>query len=355
MLVFLLVALLALAVFALLFGNSPSFRSTPLHRVYLLLVHINAVAISYVSANEQLYIFLRWLVPIFYVGVVSFCLYLFFTAVYPQLQRQHLLGAWLQIYITLTVLLVVVSTELTTFSDPGELQRVQLNSALAKFPDDGLIFFGRDCKTCGWQKPARSKHCSVCNRCVLRFDHHCIWINNCVGQNNYRWFLFYLWANINMMIYGAWLCWILLAGQPWEKGLWRLIVGSSHSNKVAGILLILGVIFLFITLAFTALHVRYMYLGVTTNEADKWGEIEYLIELGVLFFARDLGVYLERASVTDGSGVFQVVYISLDDEKVIIGEGQELLHSLVEIRLVLELTNIYDKGFWNNVYERILD
>lgn len=37
------------------------------------------------------------------------------------------------------------------------------------------------CKKCHEIKPPRAHHCSICDTCVLKMDHHCPWINNCVG------------------------------------------------------------------------------------------------------------------------------------------------------------------------------
>ena len=49
-----------------------------------------------------------------------------------------------------------------------------------------------ECKYCGTFKPLRAHHCSICNICILRMDHHCPWISNCIGQNNQRFFILFL-------------------------------------------------------------------------------------------------------------------------------------------------------------------
>lgn len=50
----------------------------------------------------------------------------------------------------------------------------------------------RFCNTCNIIKPMRAKHCRYCDRCVYRFDHHCPWVNNCVGQLSYPYYYFFL-------------------------------------------------------------------------------------------------------------------------------------------------------------------
>lgn len=44
------------------------------------------------------------------------------------------------------------------------------------------------CEVCETHVLDSAKHCGACNRCVHGFDHHCRWLNNCVGAANYRLF-----------------------------------------------------------------------------------------------------------------------------------------------------------------------
>lgn len=49
-----------------------------------------------------------------------------------------------------------------------------------------------DCSECNDIKLVRTRHCSVCNRCVFHIDHHSPWVNNCVGLENLRFYLLFV-------------------------------------------------------------------------------------------------------------------------------------------------------------------
>lgn len=48
------------------------------------------------------------------------------------------------------------------------------------------------CFTCHHIRPFRSYHCADCVACIRRFDHHCVWVDNCVGLKNQRPFIIFL-------------------------------------------------------------------------------------------------------------------------------------------------------------------
>lgn len=345
----------------LLFGDQPRFRGSWLHRLYKAVNLANGKAahwvVGFTTENPAVGLVLRWLVPLFYVGIICFCIHLFFSHIYGQLPPEVLGSVLHNSWIAISIALLAVSTTLVTFTDPGMLTPANVNQSNMAFRPNGLIFFEKLCYTCNLPKPARSKHCSTCNKCVLLYDHHCLWVNNCIGLRNYRWFCAYLVLNINLMAYGGILCFWMLQSQSKEYptlSWWRLITRTTEHNRIAGILAILAAIFVPITSIFTILHIRYLYLGVTTSEADKWGEIEHLVNLGVLYYIEELEQFAEQATMRDRHGGYTKAYISLADETVLFIAEETTKFTMKKIALVEhDLVNVYDRGFWNNFQDRL--
>ena len=80
----------------------------------------------------------------------------------------------------------------TMIIDPGIIPRKEIFLAIGEVPQ-AFATEGEEkkkfCKTCQIFKPARSNHCSRCDNCVEIFDHHCPFINSCIGKNNYKYFV----------------------------------------------------------------------------------------------------------------------------------------------------------------------
>lgn len=55
--------------------------------------------------------------------------------------------------------------------------------------DDSMPAIQFYCTACNLHVRETAKHCGQCKRCVENFDHHCIWLNNCISKKNYKEFL----------------------------------------------------------------------------------------------------------------------------------------------------------------------
>ena len=52
------------------------------------------------------------------------------------------------------------------------------------------------CKHCNLHQQMGTKHCLVCNKCIIGFDHHCVWLDLCIGKYNYKKFISFVLALI---------------------------------------------------------------------------------------------------------------------------------------------------------------
>ena len=79
------------------------------------------------------------------------------------------------------------------------------------------------CAYCEIRRPGHIKHCQHCNRCVRKFDHHCPWIHNCVGQNNHKIFFVFLLATEIDFLYSSVIGILEYCGVIYGVGLFREI------------------------------------------------------------------------------------------------------------------------------------
>ncbi len=78
------------------------------------------------------------------------------------------------------------------------------------------------CERCRFVQPLRARHCRECGRCVARFDHHCFWVNTCIGEWNHLRFLAFMTVE---SVLGLWTICILYSCFPKR---------TAHGGAVAG-------------------------------------------------------------------------------------------------------------------------
>ncbi|KAJ2840889.1 Eukaryotic peptide chain release factor GTP-binding subunit [Coemansia sp. 'formosensis'] len=90
---------------------------------------------------------------------------------------------------------------------PGSAQRPVSDSYRMYPPTTKLVTINnvsvrlKYCDTCRIYRPPRASHCRSCDNCVENEDHHCIWLNNCIGRRNYRYFYSLLFTVSMLALY----------------------------------------------------------------------------------------------------------------------------------------------------------
>ncbi|KAK8244750.1 palmitoyltransferase swf1 [Phyllosticta capitalensis] len=400
---------LSFLVFTVFFGRLPVFRKTPigfLHRLIwqyfpALLRRIDSAVTGgriyrYSSRTWNYLLYEKHpLVIIFFLGLLTTASTLLLYQTYTTF------AAWHRLLIPLLLPLPYLFTYLSSRTLPNTVVTHSNHSAqVAAYPYDRILFHPNIlCRTCRLPKPARSKHCSICGTCVARADHHCIWVNNCLGRENYRWFLALLASTAVVLLYGAYLALIvflyprvhdrfthydhafpaglLSSWAPWPlrlKGFREDLNTVMVESIAVGGISVLGVGLLAaltwpLPLGLLAYHVYLVWAGMTTNEANKWADWREQMREGNVYIGRIQSpqyssTFHAPASSRGGSGAGGELWplaprqmlVRTEDGEIpreplppalegVDPDSWERCHSLEAVE------NVYDLGFADNLRE----
>ncbi|EGD78308.1 hypothetical protein PTSG_09375 [Salpingoeca rosetta] len=147
---------------------------------------------TFIWVADNLMYMLGWVfVPLAWVLIGSIVI-AWYKVLAPYIQQEtSSLGFAAHVVFTHWLLINIIFNYLmVTITSPGYPPKMRLNDIMLQ-PGESF------CKKCDSVKPVRTHHCSVCKRCVLKMDHHCPWVHNCIGFRNHRYFFLfmaYLWV-----------------------------------------------------------------------------------------------------------------------------------------------------------------